>query len=67
MRPAGDLENPAAGPRVDSVIAAEGVGLQLSRIICQELRRAVPLAIFREVVPGMFGETNAILARVREA
>src|SRR3974390_619493 len=50
MSPAGDLDDPPVGARVDSVVAAERVCLQVSGEVLEKLSRAVSSAILREIV-----------------
>jgi hypothetical protein len=50
MCPAGHFKNAAVRARVNPVILTEGIRLQVSRIILQELHWAVALAILREVI-----------------
>jgi hypothetical protein len=60
MRPARHFDNPPIRARVNSVIPAERVGLQISRVVRQELRRPVALTIHREVIDivGKYRATN---------
>src|SRR6516165_10425530 len=50
VRPAGHLDNRAVGARVNPVIPAERICLQVPRVDCQEPRWAIALTIGSEVI-----------------
>src|SRR4029079_18382220 len=49
MRPATDFEDLPAGARVNPVVRAEGIGLQIPGVILEELGRPIALATLRVV------------------